>query len=369
MTIGDRRMRIPGCRTATAALLAGVVTTGCSKPVVEEVQTTAAAPVATIEVRPNVLEGVVVASGIVAPAPGGDQTVVAPEAARIADIPKAEGDRVKQGDLLVRFEIPARVAEVAAHRAEVQQAQARVENAQASVTRLTTLVDHGVAAAKDLEDAKRDLAEARGALALAQSAAEGAAALAGRSVVRARFAGIVARRAHNPGDMVEPTAADMVLRVIDPARLQVVAAVAIPDLARVQTGRPVRIIVPGSDEPQTGTVLTRPGSVDPAGITADVRIAFGAITRLASGTPVRVEIVAEQHPGVLAVPLAAVLHEGEDAYVMLAGSDSKAHKRKVTLGLTTPALVEITGGLKAGESVIVQGQQGLPDGAGIVAAK
>jgi multidrug efflux pump subunit AcrA (membrane-fusion protein) len=32
-------------------------------------------------------------------------------------------------------------------------------------------------------------------------------------------------------------------------------------------------------------------------------------------------------------------------------------------------LVEITGGLKAGESVIVQGQQGLPDGAGIVAAK
>jgi membrane fusion protein, multidrug efflux system len=369
MTIDGPRMRRPGWRPATAALLAGLLITGCSRPVVEEVRTTAAAPVTTIEVRPSALEGVVAASGIVAPAPGADQMVVAPETARIADIPKAEGDRVKQGDLLVRFEIPARTAEVAAHRAEVQQAQARVENAQASVTRLTTLVDHGVAAAKELEDAKRDLAEARGALALAQSAAEGAATLAGRSVVRARFAGIVARRAHNPGDMVEPAAADMVLRVIDPARLQVVAAVAIPDLSRVQIGRPVRIVMPGSDEPETGTVLTRPASVDPAGITADVRIAFGAITRLASGTPVRVEIVAEQRPAALAVPLAAVLHEGADAYLMVAGADSKAHKRKVTLGLTTPALVEITGGLKAGESVIVQGQHGLPDGAAIVAAK
>jgi len=54
---------------------------------------------------------------------------------------------------------------------------------------------------------------------------------------------------------------------------------------------------------------------------------------------------------------------------MVAGADNKAHRRKVTLGLTTPKLAEITSGVKAGENVIVQGQQGLPDGADIAPAK
>jgi membrane fusion protein (multidrug efflux system) len=168
---------------------------------------------------------------------------------------------------------------------------------------------------------------------------------------------------------VEPTASDVILRVIDPARLQVVAAVPIPDLARVQVGRPARIMVPNGGAPEAGKVASRPAAVEPTGVSADVRIAFSGPTRLAAGTPVRVEIVAEQHPNALAVPVGAVIHDEENAYVMIAGPDKKAHKRKVTLGLTTPALAEITGGLKAGEAVIVQGQQGLPDGADITQGK
>jgi RND family efflux transporter MFP subunit len=169
--------------------------------------------------------------------------------------------------------------------------------------------------------------------------------------------------------MVEPTSADVILRVIDPNKLQVVAAVSIPDLPRVQVGKPARILVPTAEEPEQGKVLSRPAAVDPTGVSADVRIAFSGTTKLAAGTPVRVEIVAEEHPNTLAVPVGAVIHEDENAFVMIAGDDKKAHKRKVTVGLTTPTLAEITGGVKAGEGVIVQGQQGLPDGADIVPAK
>ena len=50
----------------------------------------------------------------------------------------------------------------------------------------------------------------------------------------------------------------------------------------------------------------------------------------------RFDHVAEQRPNALAVPAEAVLHEDEDAFVMVAGSDNKAHKRKVEIGLTTP---------------------------------
>ncbi len=315
------------------------------------------------------LEGVVTASGTVSAAPGADWVITAPEPARIVELPKAEGDHVKPGDLLVRFEIPVRVTEVAQRRAEVAQARARVENAQASVKRLTTLFEHGVAAQKELDDARQVLAEAQAALAQAEAGTQSAAVLAARSIVRARFAGVIARRAHNPGDMVEATSADVILRVVDPSKLQVVAQVPIPELARVQAGKPVRVLVPGVEGAEAGTVLTRPASVDPTGVSADVRISFNAATKLAVGTPVRVEIVAEQRPNALAVPVDAIIHEDDNAFVMIAGPDNKAHKRKITIGLTTQNQAEITGGVKAGEAVIVQGQAGLPDGAAVAQEK
>ena len=360
-------MKMRDCRLAVGAAL--LIAGGCSKPTVEHVETTAAVTVKTLTVTAAPLEGVVAASGIVSAAPGADWVITAPEPARIVEMPKAEGDRVKPGDLLVRFEIPARGAEVAQRRAELEQARARVENAQASVTRLTTLVEHGVAAQKELEDARQTLAEARAALAQADAGTQTAAALAARSVVRATFPGVIARRGHNPGDMVEATSADVILRVVDPAKLQVVASVPIPDLARVHVGKAVRVLVPGAEAPEAGKVLTRPAAVDPTGVAAEVRIAFDAATALAVGTPVRVEIVAEQRPAALAVPIEAILREDEDSFVMVAGADNKAQKRKVTIGLTTPKRAEITSGLKPGEAVIVQGQQGLPDGAAITQEK
>jgi RND family efflux transporter MFP subunit len=352
-------------RTTVFVIAPALLLWSCSKPAVEEVETKAAAPVTTVTLAPQTLEGIVAASGVVSAAPGADWLITAPEHGRIAEMPRAEGDRVKPGDLLVRFDIPSLQTDVATRRAEVASAEAHVQNAQASVTRLSTLVQHGVAAQKELEDAQRDLAEARAAEGQARAALGNATAVEGRTVVRATFPGVVARRAHNPGDIVDASATDVILRVIDPNKLQVVAAVAIADLARVQVGRPVRIVVPGADEPESGKVLSRPAAVDPTGVAADVRVAFTEPTRLAAGTPVRVEIVAEQKKDVLVVPVEAVLHEGDDSFVMLAGPDKKAHKRTVTIGLTTPKAVEVTAGLSAGDAVIVKGQQELPDGGDI----
>ena len=346
-----------------------IALTACGHKAVEDVETEAAPVVRTLAVAPQSFDATVSASGVVAAAPGADWTITAPEPARIVELPKAEGDRVKPGDLLVRFEIPSLSTDLAQRESEVRQSQAHVANAQASVNRLTTLVQHGVAAQKDLEDAQRDLSEAQAAQAQAESARQNAAVLASRTVVRATFPGVVAKRAHNPGDMVDATATDVILRIIDPARLQIVASVPIADLARVRTGQAVQITVPGADEPEPGKVLTRPAAVDTGGVAADVRIAFDHPTTLPAGTPVRVDVVTDQHPNALAVPADALLHEEDEAFVMVAASDNKAHKHKVTTGLSSAKQVEITSGLKAGDAVIVEGQQGLPDGAPVTIAK
>ena len=353
-------------KPAAALALTAALLGACRGKTVEEIAATAAAPVKIITLAPATLDGIVAATGVVAAAPGADWVITAPEPARILELPKAEGDRVRTGDLLVRFEIPSAATDVANRRAEVEQAQARVENAQASATRLTTLVEHGVAAQKELEDARRELTEARAALAQAQAASHSAAVVESRAIVRARFDGVVAKRNHNPGDMVEASASEVILRIIDPSRLQVVAAVPIPELRRVEVGKRVRVLVPGSTEADEGRVVSRPAAVDPTGVSADVRIAFDSGTKLAAGTPVRVEIAAEERRNALAVPIEALIHEDDDTFVMVAGDDKKAHKRKVEVGLITPTTAELVSGVKAGEQVIVQGQQGLPDGADIV---
>jgi len=49
--------------------------------------------------------------------------------------------------------------------------------------------------------------------------------------------------------------------------------------------------------------------------------------------------------------------------VMVIGSASVAHQRKVTAGIEQDGKVQITGGLKAGDLIVGQGAFGLPDGA------
>ena len=254
------------CRSLSALFVVSIALAGCSHEPVEEVATES---VVEVEVKPAAvgnIEGHINVTGVVVPAPGADWTIVAPEPARIAELPKAEGDRVGTGDVLVRFDIPTLNAGASGKRAEVMQARARVDSTRAAVTRIAGLVERGVAAKRELEEAQRDQADAEGALARAESEAGAASALAGRMVVTARFPGVVAKRWHNPGDMVEAAASDPILRVIDPSKLQAVASVPASDLPRVVVGRPGHVVGPGGTAQQEATVLTRPAQLDPRGL-------------------------------------------------------------------------------------------------------
>ena len=372
---GTRVRRYAGTRlrgyARWIAALAPILVAGCGGKGddVEKVETTAAVPVTVVAAKTDALQPVVAVTGTIAPAPGGDLMVTAPETARIAEMPKGEGDAVSQGDLLVRFDIPSLPADVASKRADVSQASAKVEAAKLQVARVQSLVQKGVAAQRELEEAKTAQAEAEAALAQAQSAVGAATSLEGRTVVRAPFSGVVAKRLHNPGDIVEPGAADPILRLINPKSLQVVAAVPLAELVHVVPGRSATIIGPGAEEGDPGKVLTRPAQVDPGSATADVRVAFNEPTKLPAGTVVRIEILAEEVKQALVIQAAAVIHDGEETFVMVAGADNKAHKHGVKTGLASHEMIEITSGLAAGDQVIVQGQDGLPDGAAVTVQK
>jgi RND family efflux transporter MFP subunit len=327
----------------------------CSHKPVESVATEEEVPVS---VKPATLvdtfETTVNATGVVTPESGFDWTITAPESARIAEIPRNEGERVKAGDLLVRFEIPTLGADVTAKEADVAQASAKVDTAKAALVRTTGLVERGIGAKKDQEAAALDVAQAEAALKQAHAALDAANVLKDRATVRARFPGIIAKRWHGAGDLVET--GGTVVRVIDPSRLEVVAAVTVGDLGRVSLGHQARVESGGGAEPENGTVISAPAAVDPASATADVRIS--------------VTIVADRLTKVIVIPTVAIVRDGDEVFVMVAGEDDdKAHKTPVTLGPSANGLTQVKTGVKAGNLVIVRGQEGLPDEADITIIK
>jgi membrane fusion protein, multidrug efflux system len=359
-------MKMPPRRAALAVfpVAALALTAACGTHAPDEVESET---VVAVKVAPAMLgdiRGVVHATGVVTPAAGADLVVVAPEAARIAEIPPASGDRVQRGDVLVRFEIPNSAAEVQRQAAEVVRAQALLDNAKKAQTRARDLFERGVAAGREVEDATRAVAEAEAALTQAGASLAAAQTVAARSTVRATFDGIVARRAHNPGDLVEPTASDPVLRVIDPRRLEVVASVALSDASRIVMGAEGELAAPGGAAGPRLTVVSRPVAVDSGTATIPVRLRFADTPNLPAGAPVEVEIDAERHSGVVLVPAVAIVREGDETAVFVA-SDGKARRRPVKTGLSDETSVEILSGVAAGEMVIVDGQAGLPDDAAI----
>ncbi|HEX5071409.1 MAG TPA: efflux RND transporter periplasmic adaptor subunit [Vicinamibacterales bacterium] len=347
------------------AWIAFVLSASCARPALEEAETTAAVPVEVEAAKMDAIQTTIDVTGTVSPASGADWVITAPAPARIAAIDKIEGDRVGAGDVLVRFDIPTLAADVAARKAAVAQATARLNLAKAAVARLSGLVTQGVAARKEVEEAQREQLDADAALAQAHSELQAAESLADRAVVRARFAGVVAKRWHNVGDIVDASTTDPVLRVIDPNHLQVMAAVPVADLQRIQVGHAVKIVGPAGGEGEEAVVAAKPAQVETGSATADVRVTFTHGSTLTVGTPVEVHIVAEERQNTLVIPAAAVVHDGDETFVFVAGSDNKAHKTAVTLGVQTRELAEVKAGIKAGDSVITKGQDGLPDGAAI----
>lgn len=341
----------------------------CSKPAPEDVESEAAVPVTTSAAETGRITAKIHATGLVTPAPGAELVVIAPEAARIVEIPKAEGDAVRRGDLLVRFDIPSSAAEVGKQRAEIGRAEARLTAAQAAETRMRDLLARGVAARKELEVATHEVADAQADLAGARAAAVSAEAIAARSVVRATFDGIIAKRSHNPGDQVEGTAGDPVLRVIDPRRLELIAQVTIGDVPRIRIGAAAHVAGgTGAGPGPALSVVSRPAAVQVGMVTVPLRLTFKGPANYPVGAPLEIEIEAETHADVVLIPVTALVREGEAAAVFVAVGE-KAQRRAVTVGLNDGEHVEVLTGVKAGEQVLTSNQNGLPDDADITVAK
>jgi multidrug efflux pump subunit AcrA (membrane-fusion protein) len=114
-------------------------------------------------------------------------------------------------------------------------------------------------------------------------------------------------------------------------------------------------------------VVRTPAAVDAASASARVRLALRGGTRPALGLPVETTITVVSRDAPVVIPIAGLLREGDRVSVFVV-SGGKAARRDVRTGLVSDSLAEIASGVKAGETVVVGGLDGLPDGARVSVA-
>jgi len=351
--------------TLVAAAWSLTAGTGCSKKDTAETQSVDPVAVTTALARVDTLVDRLNATGTVVVAKSADLTIVAPESATIAEMPKQEGDQVQVGDLLVRFDIDSITQAVDVATLAVTQAGTNVEAAKRELSKLTELDAKGMVPRGQVEAARNALHEAQSGLNRANEELTAAKIRQSTAEVRAKFAGTVTRRWHVEGDAVIPADTDPIIRVVDPTRLQVAVAIAKTDLVRIVPGLPITVAAPGAP-PEPVTIALMP-TVNAEAQSAELRLGFAGKTTLTVDSVVDVELIVDQRPDVLIIPRRAIQRDEEASisYVMVAGTDNIAHKKVITVGFGTRDQIQILTGIAAGDRVILSGFDLIADGSAI----
>jgi RND family efflux transporter MFP subunit len=274
--------------------------------------------------------------------------------AAVVALPYHAGEAVKAGAVVARLDD-------ALPRAAWVAAQAAHDNAAADLARLEALVARQAATPRERDEARTRAAAARATLAAARESL-------GFALVRAPFAGTLARRHVDVGDIVSPGQA--LIEIEGLGGLELVASVPATTAVRLRPGMRAEAAIEGQPRTLSVTVRAVSQAGDPATQRFEVRADLPAAEGLRSGVFARLHVpsgvpaAAEAERGAaLGVPLRATFARGGLAGVFVAQA-GHARLRFVALGAVHGEQVEVRAGLEAGERVVLE-PGALVDGARI----
>ncbi|SHL28340.1 RND family efflux transporter, MFP subunit [Hymenobacter psychrotolerans DSM 18569] len=271
---------------------------------------------------------------------------------RVSRVEVEEGGRVRQGQVLARLD-------PGSYRFALDAATATLARAQDEYGRLQLMYDRGSLTPSDLEAARTAVAQAR---AQQQQASKNVR----DGQLRAPISGRLARRGTDPGELVGP--GTPLFTIVSDGRIVVRAAVPEAEVGALRPGLAARVAVPALDSTFAGRVEAVGAVADPASRTYAVKITLpNPQGRLRPGMIAEVRLATARPEQVLAVPGEAVVRDADQlTYVFVADAARRqAFRRRVQVGGVAEAGVRIASGLRAGELVVVGGQQRLRDGASI----
>lgn len=288
-------------------------------------------------------------------------TVSAEIGGRITRIAFESGSEVKAGDVLLEMDTSTEKAQLAS-------AQASSALAKSELTRVRKLSQRNLTSADALDKAEAQVKETLAQVSLIRAAID-------KKTVRAPFSGHLGLRQVDLGEILSEGAPIVSLQTLDPVHVDF--SVPQRELARLRAGMQVRVVsdvAPG--EVFQGTVVAVNPEVDP--VTRNVRIRALVANpggHLRTGMFANVEVILPASRPVLAVPATSVLYAtfGDSVFVVEEQQDEQSgeatqvlRQQFVRLGQARGDFIEITQGLKPGETVVTSGVFKLRSGARVV---
>jgi len=223
--------------------------------------------------------------------------------------------------------------------------------------RLRRLTAENIAARSQLDQVETDLSASISDIATARARLGQIELQLERTRVRAPFGGVVTERLRTPGEHTR--AGDEVVRLVDPASLEIIARAPLPSLGFVGTGTELNIF--SEWHSGTGTIRTLVPFGDSRSHMFELRLDIQAAPwRI--GENVRLSVPSAMPSEVLAVPRDALVLRREGATVFRIDEHGVAEQVDVIPGLGAGDLVAVTGRLVAGDRVVVRGAERLRPG-------
>ena len=280
-----------------------------------------------------------------------------------------DGDQVKKDEVVFTIEPETYQAAVDQKIAQRDSAQAALTNADLQLQRATELLrtNTGTVAVRDqrlseqlqakaqLEDAKAQLRDAEIQLSYTE--------------IKSPIAGRIGRAVVSPGNLVSPESG-VLATVVSESPIRVLFPVTQRELLEAKRnasiGDPpaVRLkLADGSLYKEKGEIDFIDISVDPKTDGQIVRATFdNKDNMLTDGQTVRVIIEDNKPKNVVTVPQQAIALDQTGPYLFTVDDKNVVHLQRVKTGIARSGQMVITEGLKAGDKVVVQGQQRIRDG-------
>jgi len=284
------------------------------------------------------------------------------------------GSKVQKGTLLADIETPEIDQELMQARAARDQAEAQLRLAKTSADRWETLRKMDAVAQQETDERSSGYTQGQAALASATANVRRLEQLESFKHVYAPFAGTITKRNTDIGALINAGNSGMnqelfVVALVNPIRVYVdVPEIYAPSVRRGVNASIELPSLPG--QRFTGSVARTADAIDPGTRTLRTEIDVpNSDGKLLPGSYAQVHFGVHVATTRLSVPVNALLFRSEGPRAAIVGSDGKVHLKPVVIGRDYGTDVEILGGLKTSESIVLNPSDSLEEGQPVHATK
>ncbi|MDY6878858.1 MAG: efflux RND transporter periplasmic adaptor subunit [Desulfatiglans sp.] len=272
------------------------------------------------------------------------------------------GDRVVQGQILVKLKPTDYLLALNEARANLSAAMARFDAAEKTFNRFKALLPRKVITEEAFERAEAEYKSAKATVSQMETIARIAEHRLSKTDIKAPYTGFVTTRMVDIGQTVG--VGEAAIGLADMSLMRVRIHLSEQDYIHLDRDDPVEVKIEAVDESMFR------GSVDQVGIKADPRtntfevkiLVENRDIRLKAGLTARVFITSRVIHNAIMIPQSSILYRENGREVFVVNGEEEAVPRKVRLGGTHGSSAIVLEGLAPGDRLVVRGGQYLKSG-------